>query len=74
MATKEWILNVGSVKLLMPLEQALQAFQLLHGSTAVTTRYDASYNNIGWKVDTNTTITMEHADPTLRAKIALGDE
>lgn len=71
---KECILTVGNTRLLMPVDQAMQVFQLLHGSTAISEKYDAAYKNVGWKIEKDATLTLAHADPTLRAKLALGEE
>lgn len=70
---KECMLLIGGTRLLLPMEQGLQVFQLLHGSTAISERYDGAYKTIGWKIEKDAKLTLEHADPTIRAKLALGE-
>ena len=68
---KECLLYINGTRLLMPEVQALQVFQLLHGATVITQKYDENYKQVGWKAETRATLTLEHAEPTLRAKLIL---
>lgn len=69
---EECILEVAGNKLLLPQENAVAAFKLLHGATWITENYDDKYKNIGWKYyPGKLEITLRQADPTLRAKLVL---